>query len=155
KTISKIRYHIKRIQVEDDSDHTADWQTIVEAVAGLVQDGVPPSNSEVRDLLLPILEDLPESLELPRNFQLVLREIDRYLASRASKPEAEANEEPSENVRRAAALLAGRSVVLIGGERRPQAAEALEEAFGLKEVIWVEGREQTYTAFEPHVANPD
>jgi hypothetical protein len=58
-------------------------------------------------------------------------------------------------VRRAAELLRGRSVVLIGGVRRPHAAEQLESALGLRELIWVEGRDQTYMAFEPYVADPD
>ena len=39
--------------------------------------------------------------------------------------------------------------------QRMETAEALEAAFGLKELIWVEGKEQTYIAFEPHVARPD
>ena len=62
---------------------------------------------------------------------------------------------PTEEVRRALELLRGHTVVLIGGDRRPQAAEALTEAFALKELIWVEGRDQTYADFEPHVARSD
>jgi len=58
-------------------------------------------------------------------------------------------------VRRAAELLRGQTIVLIGGDRRPMAVEALTAAFDLKELIWVEGRDQTYADFEPQVARPD
>src|SRR5206468_7485107 len=65
-------------------------------------------------------------------------------------------EAPSEEVRRARDLLGGRSLVLIGGERRPPAAEALEDALGLRELIWIETREhQTHAVFEPYVARDD
>jgi hypothetical protein len=155
KLTDKIRYHLKRIHADAGADHASDWQTIVSAVEELVENGVPPSNAELRELLLPVLDDLPEAVDPPKNFRLVLREIDRYLAARPPEPETAAPAAPAEAVRRAAGLLSGRAAVLIGGERRPQAAEALATALGLQEVIWVEGREQTYTAFEPHVARPD
>ena len=55
-----------------------------------------------------------------------------------------------------AELLRGREVVLIGGEARPFAAEALREAFGLRELIWVGTRDhQSHAPFEPYVARPD
>ena len=50
----------------------------------------------------------------------------------------------------------GRSVVLIGGIRRPEAQEALRTALGLKELVWIETREhQSIEAFEPAVARPE
>ena len=155
KTINKIKYHIKRLQSHPDADHLIDWQTIVAAVDGLVQGGVPPSNTEIRDLLLPVLDDLPDQVELTKHFKLVEREIDRYLASSPTKPLGPVEATPTAEVQRVATLLAGRAVVLIGGDRRPQAQEALRTTLGLKELIWVEGRDQPYTAFEPYVANPD
>ena len=48
----------------------------------MVGEGVPPSDREIRDLLLPVIDDLPDRDDLPHGFQLVLREIDRYLATR-------------------------------------------------------------------------
>ena len=53
-------------------------------------------------------------------------------------------------------LLRGKAVVLIGGERRPHAQRALQEAFGLKELRWIEpGEHESFGAFEPAVAQPD
>jgi len=45
---------------------------------------------------------------------------------------------------------------MIGGERRASSAEALEQALGLRELIWIETREhQTHAVFEPYVARDD
>lgn len=153
---SKLRYHVKLIADNPGQVRTYDWQKVIEAVEELINDGLPPSNRELRDFLLPVLDDIPESIELPKNFKLVLREIDLFLAARPTKVELEmTTTAPTEEVRRALELLRGHTVVLIGGDRRPQAAEALTEAFALKELIWVEGRDQTYADFEPHVARSD
>src|SRR5262249_32832906 len=56
---NKIRYHLKRIgESGPGGDHAYDWQKIVEAGDQLVTEGVPPSNIELRDLLLPVLDDI-------------------------------------------------------------------------------------------------
>lgn len=152
---NKIRYHLKLINNHPAQERSYDWGKVVEAVEELSLDGAPPSNRELRDLLIPVLERIPETLDLPKHFTLVLREIDRYLAERDNElPSASAPLLTAE-IERAATLLRGRTVVLIGGDRRPNAAEALCSAFGLKELIWIEGRDQTYTLFEPQVAKPD
>ena len=48
----------------------------------MVTEGIAPSNSEIRELLLPVIDELPDRDELPPGFRLVLREIDRFLATR-------------------------------------------------------------------------
>ncbi len=64
--------------------------------------------------------------------------------------------EPTAEVKAAARLLAGKSAVLIGGGRRPDALESLKASFGLKELYWVETREhQSLEGFEPYAARPD
>lgn len=156
KAQGKLKYHLKRIQTKAAPDLVEDWQTVVATVSELVTDGLPPSNPELREQLLPILDDLPEVVELPKNFNLVLREIDRYIASTAPKAEATPDDGPSADVQRVAELLRGRALVLIGGVRRPEAADAIKDALGLSELHWVEGREHSsYYAFEPDVANPE
>jgi len=153
---SKLRYHLKLICDNLGQDRSYDWQKVMESVEDMVNEGLPPSNRELRDLFLPVLDDIPESLELSKNFKLVLREIDLFLAARPTKIElSEITSTPTEEVRRAAELLRGQTIVLIGGDRRPMAVEALTTAFELKELIWVEGRDQTYADFEPQVARAD
>jgi hypothetical protein len=155
KLLGKIRYHSERIRNHPDTDRAADWQKIVEVVEELVADGVPPSNREIRDLLLVVLDCLPDSLETTKSFDLVLREVDRFLALRPISEDRVDEEKHSEEVLRAANLLRGRAVVLIGGDRRPRAEESLKSALGVSDLVWVGGRESTYVAFEPHVARPD
>ncbi|HEY1603567.1 MAG TPA: hypothetical protein VGG64_28460 [Pirellulales bacterium] len=149
----KIRYHLKPIQAGKGTDH--DWRTIINAVAEMVDNGLPPSNVELRELLVPVIEEMPDSDDVPVAFQRVLQEIDRFLASRPAEQEARLLQ-PSAEVREVAGLLNGRSALLIGGLRRPSAKEALESAFGLKELIWFEVREhESSSVFEPYVAQAD
>lgn len=146
--MNKLRYHLKAINTGRGNSH--DWEVVIETVGEMVEEGLPPSNIELRDLLLPVLDSLPESAEPPAAFQRVLQEIDRYLAARPSQPDARPAAETSPDVQGVARMLAGRSVLLIGGLRRPAAKEALERAFGLKELIWFETREhESVDIFEP------
>jgi hypothetical protein len=154
---NQARYHLRRIHGEPRGEHEHDWHKVVEAIAVLVEDGLPPSNVDLRDLVLPIAEEIPDDLPLPKSVELVLREIDRYLALRPVEPPVNGRDEAlPEDVGKTRELLEGRSLVMIGGERRPSAAEALESTFGLHELIWIETREhQTHAVFEPYVARDD
>jgi hypothetical protein len=132
------------------------WRSIVDAVEHMVGEGVPPSNREVRDLLLPVIDELPERDDLPPGFRRVLREIDRFLATRTTSPKAAAAQPPATEVKEAARLLSGRSAVLIGGVRRREAQASLTKSLGLKELIWIETKEhQSIDAFEPIIARGD
>ncbi len=154
KLFNKIRYLLKRITEQPGADHVDDWASLVSAVVELVKGGLPPSNVELRDLLLPMLDDLPDLDETPPEFRLVLRETDRYLASLPSRSLTVATTF-SDDARRVARLLRGKAVALIGGAPRAGAKEALEEAFGLSELIWLENRDQSYSQFAPHIARAD
>ena len=134
----------------------ADWRTAIEIVEELLGKGLPPSNREVRELLLPVIDELPGLEDLPAGFRLVLREIDRFLATHTGLTKASAAPEPTAEVKEAARLLAGKSLLLIGGSRRREAQESLRKALGLKELIWIETKEhQSVGTFEPLVARTD
>jgi hypothetical protein len=121
----------------------------------MVKDGIPPSSREIRDALLPVIDELPEEIELLENVQLVLREIDHFLATRTPAA-TEVDRERTAEVLNVRDRLRGKAVLLIGGERRPHAQRALQEAFGLKELRWLEpGEHESFENFEPHVAQPD
>lgn len=132
------------------------WRSIFDLLEELIAAGAPPSSRKIRESLLPLVDDLPELEETPSGCRLVLREIDRYLANRPL-PEAPAKSlESSASIREAARLLSGRTVVLIGGVRRPEAQRALKSALGLKELVWLGTREhQSTSTFEPAIASPD
>jgi len=156
KQLQKLRYELKVIvgQPEGAEEH---WRTVAATVDALVQDGLPPSHLELRELLLPVFESIPDMDNLPAGFQRALAEIERYLASKSDTVESHAAaREPTPEAREAAKLLDGVTMVLIGGQQKPAAKEAIISTFGLKDLLWVEIDEyQSLDTFEPYIARPD
>ena len=152
--LERIKEHAKRIEQGEASEE--DWQAIIRLVEHLVADGIPPSNREIRNALISVIDDLPERQDLPDEFRRVLREIDRYVARRASPTKEPVSQAPPPEVVEARRFLHGRSVVLIGGTRRREAQESLRRAMGLSELIWIETKEhQSIDSFEPLIARAD
>jgi hypothetical protein len=132
------------------------WQALIDLVEQALEEGLPPSNRDLRELLLPVIDEIPDREDMPPGFRLVLREIDQYLATRTRAATEEPGYAPPAEVIEATRLLEGRSVVLIGGIRRREAQEALRRALNLKDLIWIETREhQSIDPFEPVVARPE
>ena len=153
KVLKQGQFHARIIREGKGKDH--DWKKVIEAVEGLVAQGTPHSSTEFRDMLMPIADDLPDGVELSEGFQRVLKEVDRHLAAQ-TVPAPHFLREVSEEVRTAASLYKGKTLVLIGGDRRPNAYEALKSAFGLKELIWISTREHESTDyFIPYIARAD
>src|SRR5271166_5610549 len=90
--LDRILHHSELIR--GDKQGEEDWSVIMETVAELVGDGMPPSTRELRELLIPIIDDVPDLEDAPRGFRLVLREIDRYLAARPVPVETSIHHEP-------------------------------------------------------------
>lgn len=156
KTLNNLKFKIGRLRDHPD-DSAGEWPRVLELVNDLVAGGMPPSNAELRDMLLPVLEDIPDNPPPPPHVGLALREIDRYLETRpdAEHPPARAAR-PSAEVAEAAELLRGREIVLIGGQSRPLHKAALIRAFGLTDVRWLSTPDHTsFTVFEPDVARPE
>ncbi len=150
----KLRYHANLIREGNGSQH--DWDRVAQTIDELAEDGTPPSDVGFRETLLPIIDSMPELEPVPRGLALVLGQIDRYLASREPEAEKPREEAPNPEIARVAELLEGRSIVLIGGERRRDAEDHLKQAFALKDLIWVESRgHESISLFEPYVARPD
>jgi hypothetical protein len=152
--IAQVRDHLKLAGNDLGTGH--DWAPVIKAVNGLIEEGIPPSNREIRDLLLPLIDDIPDRDDLPSGFRRVLREIDRFLALRSLPSRSSASHEPTAEVKEVARLLAGRSILLIGGNRRREAQESLRKALGLSELIWIETKEhQPVAGFEPLIIRAD
>ncbi len=152
----KLRFLVKQTQADGQEDAAGAWQSVFRVIEELIEAGVPPSSLELREPLLELADDFPDSEQLPPAVRLVQREIERFLASRspeaAEPPPLEVTPEIAE-VRR---LLGGKGMVLIGGQRRPHAHRALEQAFGLDPLIWIRGdHHRSVEEFEPYVARPD
>lgn len=158
KRLNKIKYHANQIAKARGADTLADWRTISTAVTELVADGMPPSNKDLRELLLPIVDAMPDALEDSPQFNLALREMDRYLA--LSRVETTVDEAPipaaNAEIEQTRRLLEGLPIVLIGGDSRPAAKAALEESFGLSELIWLSSRpHQSIADFKPYIQRDD
>ena len=139
----------------DGKGSASDWGKVIDAVDTLVGQGIPPSNTDLRDMLLPIVDDLPETSEIPEGFGRALREIDGHLATQGP-PAPHFLREVSEEVRTVAELYKDKTMVIIGGDRRPNAYEAIKSAFCLKDLDWVVTRDHESTdMFVPYIARPD
>jgi len=137
---------------ENSDDH---WRLVATTIDELVTDGLAPSNRELRELLVPVIEYLPDIPDLPKGFLSVLREVDRFMAT-CAPPESPAIIQPVQQVLDAAKLLKGKAMILIGGDRRPAAFKAIKEAFGLSELYWIEMQDHdSIEKVEPYVARPE
>jgi hypothetical protein len=122
----------------------------------MVRDGVPPSNREIRDAVLPILDAMPTADAFPPAFLLVVREAEEYRATRNVQHPGRADVEPSADVLAVRTFLNGKTIVIIGGESRDHAQQALKEAFALQEVVWLESQDRpSLERFKPAILRPD
>ena len=152
KMLKKAQFHARIIGNRKGTE--ADWKKVIEVIDTLVSEGMPASNTDLRDMLVPVVDDIPE-VELHDGFQRVLVEVDRYLATQVP-PAQKIVREISEEVRKLADLYKGKAMVLIGGDRRPHAYEALKSAFSLKELIWIATRDHESTdIFVPYISRTD
>jgi hypothetical protein len=153
KSLNSLKFKMKTLKEKPDA---AEWARAFELIDELVNLGLHPSNAELRELLLPAFEEIPEEPRPPANVELVLREIERYLESRPDGEPAPKAEKHSPEVPAAADLLRGRELVLIGGQNRPQHKASLVRALGLADIRWIVTEEHTsFTHFEADVARPE
>lgn len=151
----RIEYHMKSISSGSGTDH--DWSIVVNSVDELINDGLPPSNVRLRELLLPYRDDLPYLDGISVGFNRVVQEIERYLDDIAEQNVVvNAPEVVSNDVAAAKELLKEQTALFVGGRADPYAKEALQKALGLKELIWFETEEhKSLDIYEPLVARAD
>lgn len=152
KGLNSLKYKLRKMN-ESPATAVGEWPRVLELLEGVVAAGLPPSNADLRELLLPVLDTLPEDQEPGTNAERVFRAVNEYVATRPVATPVPDAEEPSPEVRAVAELLRGREAVLIGGVERPAARRAIERAFGLSGLNWVSTRpHESVTIFEPAVA---
>jgi hypothetical protein len=155
--LRRIAYEADQIRQErGSSEHH--WRTLLDTLETLVKGGFPASDPELRDLLAPLADLVPAGIEPGAQARTALREAERLA------PEGDTDETPDEPepepppgvVHQAAALLKGRTALIIGGMERPEAAAALRSQLGLAELRWLTKRPHASTApFETHIARPE
>jgi site-specific DNA-methyltransferase (adenine-specific) len=129
------RLAIVKEQVDANPHTTAQWLVVSNHVSRLVDEGMAPSNIQLREILLPTFEAIPECDEFNPKFNLVLREIDMYLESRPEIDDTLDQDEPTAEVLQVRNLLEGRKMLLIGGSHRPAAKQKLKDAFALQDAV--------------------
>jgi hypothetical protein len=157
KLLMRLRNSARRIADNPTDATPGDWEDTAESIEALVGQGCLPSDRDLRELLLPIVELIPGSLEPGPGFSACLDAIDRYLAHQESSREV-VLEEPAvgDDFRRVVDLLRGRVVVMIGGQRRVHAQRALERSLELAELRWIAtAPHEPLSTFEPQIARAE
>lgn len=154
--LGKIRWESRMVQ-EHPLQQENRLRTVSLAVEKLVQSGLPPSSVELRDCVLPIADQFETLSELPSEMVQVLRAVDTFRNRHPAPVSVPARPvEWSEEVMETRRRLEGRAVFLIGGELRPVRKAAIEEAFGLSELIWETTVEHsTLDVFRPWIERPE
>ncbi|MFN8854472.1 MAG: hypothetical protein ACK50P_02850, partial [Planctomycetaceae bacterium] len=155
KVFSKLKHKCQLIQ---DQPESADdyWPLVYAMVDELYTGGVPSSHRDFRDSLLPIIEAIPEIEELPRSMQAVVKDLERHLDTSPDGGDEPLEDRPHPDVLETGRLLKGRSLVLVGGDRRESAEQALIDALGLKAVHWVSTQDQDgLESLESAAGQPD
>ncbi len=141
----RIRYHARRVEDAIDAPEAHDIDRIIAEAAALRAAGVPPSDPRWSGAISPAA-----AARLPATNPAAA-----LLTPRRSPVERPAPAEPepaaprvwSAQVQRARETLAGRTLVVIGGEPRQDAIGRITDAFGTARVDWV--RLQEHGTGEP------
>jgi hypothetical protein len=153
---SRLKYHVNKLEGARPDARGHHTLKISESVNDLVASGLPPSNRDLRDLLYPVLDLLPDGAGENSGYRRTIEELYRFLESVPVASQTGAEEEFSSEVEEVRPLLAGKTVVLIGGDPRPDAAETLKRAFDLGHLDWVpSNKHQSYYEFRPHIARDE
>ena len=139
---SKAKYHAERLWRGSEPE-SHDLERLWDAAEDLLAEGVPASDRELREILAPVVEARDQEELIGKDRQSlapVWRELERYFAEKEERASAaaatDAATELSPVVLQVRRLLEGKRVLMIGGLRRPNHQRALEQAFGLDELIW-------------------
>lgn len=152
--LNRLRYHAKLIHENGNSDH--DWSIVAQVTDEMVRDGVPPSNREIRDAVLPIIDAVPGLDTFPPAFLLVLREAEAYRATRNVISPEPTTTEPTAAVLAVRKYLRGKTIVIVGGDPDSRKQQAIKDAFELSDLVWVESRHhQSIERFKPAILRPD
>lgn len=137
--VDKLHYQVSRLaRAGGESERRMSWSDLLRTLDLWVEGRRPPTSLEVCEPLLAHLDDLPEDLEVPAGAKRVLQAVDDLLAARSQAAHAvgPSAPTPSAEMRAARALLEGKIVVLIGGERRVDEEQRLVRDLGLAELRW-------------------
>ncbi len=156
KMLQRLDHKLNETLTTEGEDR-ARWERVIDDIEHLIlEEELAASHREIREVLLPHVNDIPEGLPESRSFRQVLAELDRYLADREADEADEYTPQYSDEVQQVANRLRGKRVVMIGGVPRPKTQDKIREAFGLAELNWERTNEHESTQrFQALVQAPD
>ena len=114
-------------------------ETLVPAVLRCLDAGIPPSNKKLVMICLPYRSALKEvdDRRVSKLVEYLSKEEALMVRKFGAPPEAETYEEPEGTQLQAVReYLAGKTVLFVGGRRIPEKKREVEQALGLKELLW-------------------
>lgn len=153
KQLKQIGYHAEKLaKGSHKPDH--DWQKIMTVVEDLIADGVPESDLGLREVLRPLAALPSEQVPPEGGVARALFSLGQATQSQNPAPPLP-TPEPSEDVLRLRRLLGGGTIVVLGGEPRPETVEQYKRSWRC-DVNWLESQpHQSIYHFEPHIAKDD
>lgn len=131
-----VAYHARRADRDGSRDHY-NLTRIAEAVEALLGLGIPPTDRRFAEKIPPHVAERVLTTG-PAAVRVVMEYLRHAAKARAEVPQAGATAAPwSADVERARGLLAGKRVVMIGGQVRSELATRIETAFDLSSLEWV------------------
>lgn len=140
--LKKVEFHVKRLRAASAPDELAEHRrAILEALGQWCRQGFYATDAELSRTVLPVYETVVEGAEEHDDAAAVLRAVDTLAAQQEAQAETKEIETAparrSAEVARAAELLRGRTVVLIGGDVRPLSKRRLERDLEIGELRWL------------------
>jgi hypothetical protein len=153
KLFGKLRYQLRQVP----RGGAQAWTRALQTIEAIIAQGTPPSSRALRDLLWPHRTALAAEQKRSQSIALVAREIERARRLPIKRPQANASNNRAEpHIAQAADLLRGTTVVIIGGEYRPQVAQTIEDAFDLHALVWCDTRpHQSHMPLEPAITRAE
>lgn len=178
--------NLKRDGVGTDNTHAGDrnqkeWKSIDQTVRELLGTGLHENHCGMRDLLLPVVDLIPETQaetedladgaastashnasegcaeaspeldEFSPEFNRVLNSISMHLARTTAVVQTEAETETAD-VQYVRERLSGQSIAIVGGVCKPHAAARIQKALKLRELRWLSaGKNDRVCQFETDV----
>lgn len=155
--LNKLRYHVGRLKDARENERADNWTSIADVLQVWVEEGRPPSNRDLCDLLLPLIDDIPDGVEFESPALRVLKAVDELSARLEMRTAAPARERArTPEVLEAARLLRGKVVIMLGGQARRHAKRQLEEDLELAELRWIPTTaHRSLAPLEREIARPE
>ena len=153
--LEKARFHLRKISSDLDAANEYDWTKVADAVEHWIEDGGLATSRELRDLLLPVIDEIPD-IQFPASFESVIDvlvstsiptdipRLDVPILERAIMKTNELIDDSSDveadrslEVKQVSRWLADKRVVLFAGEVNQELHDQIVQSFQLQSLQWV------------------